>query len=377
MEVSYCIVYRNPQFFSSFPSIVILNSGEIMVAFREAGEFSVKAAKEDAPSHHDNDSKCCLIFSKDGGNTFGDKLIALDFEYGINDPGLTVLKSGEILLRTTAVQVKPSHLRKELEGTLMAHRPDLGTVSSCMGLTFQRSLDNGKTWTDPVFVEVDGDKDFISRDPAVELEDGALVLPVYKNSAVYAERAYMIRSFDQGQSWCDVSLIAEDARGEKSIFRGINYNEVSVLNLGKGRLLSMIRSDASFREGEKYMAIGGVGELTMAFSDNAGYSWTNPQPTGIFGQPAHLLRLKNGKILCTYGYRKAPYGIRACLSTDDGASWDVSNEILIKEGCLFWDMGYPMSIQREDGSIVTVYYWNDEEKVRYIEAAIWSDTSVL
>jgi hypothetical protein len=35
-------------------------------------------------------------------------------------------------------------------------------------------------------------------------------------------------------------------------------------------------------------------------------------------------------------------------------------------------LGYPGSVQRPDGKIVTVYYWNDDPKVtRYIAATIW------
>lgn len=36
------------------------------------------------------------------------------------------------------------------------------------------------------------------------------------------------------------------------------------------------------------------------------------------------------------------------------------------------DLGYPCTIQRPDGKIVTVYYFNDHPKTeRYIAATIW------
>ena len=38
----------------------------------------------------------------------------------------------------------------------------------------------------------------------------------------------------------------------------------------------------------------------------------------------------------------------------------------------WWDLGYPRSVQRPDGKIVTVYYFNDhKDQVRYIAATIW------
>jgi hypothetical protein len=37
-----------------------------------------------------------------------------------------------------------------------------------------------------------------------------------------------------------------------------------------------------------------------------------------------------------------------------------------------WDLGYPRTVQRSDGKIVTVYYFNEAaNKERYIAATIW------
>gem|GEM_PF-4111678 len=37
-----------------------------------------------------------------------------------------------------------------------------------------------------------------------------------------------------------------------------------------------------------------------------------------------------------------------------------------------WDLGYPRTVQRPDGKIVTMYYFNDaSSKERYIAATIW------
>jgi hypothetical protein len=40
-------------------------------------------------------------------------------------------------------------------------------------------------------------------------------------------------------------------------------------------------------------------------------------------------------------------------------------------GC--WDLGYPRSVERPDGRIVTAHYFNDNPNTeRYIAATIWS-----
>jgi len=373
MEVKYITVFKDPKTFCSFPSAVVLPDGTIKVVFREAGELSVLAAQKDTPTHHDRASVCCIIESKDGANSFDlkSKQTILRSENGVSDPSISRLSDGTLLLRSIFVQVEKSDKRHLLVGDLLAHRPDLGTVSSIIGMTLQKSQDNGVTWTSPEIIDVQGDKQFCSRDAIVELEDGSWVLPAYKSNGFSAERAYLLKSFNQGLSW-EKAILAEDANGFQSMFKGISYNEVSLLNLGSGKLLAMVRSDSSFKSStDQYMAIGGTGELTQSWSDNAGLSWSALEQTGIFGQPAHLLKLADGSLLCTYGYRKQPYGIRACVSYDEGKTWDTKNEIVLKEGARFWDMGYPVSLQKSDGEIVSFYYWNDENKTRYIEAALW------
>ncbi len=379
MKIDYAIVQKDESLFTSFPTVVSLEGNKVLIAFREAGEKSVKAAKNNTPSHHDNDSRICVIESEADGKTFlsNKKKIVLNDQYGFNDPGLTKLKDGTLLLRAIKIQVEKSEDRNNLISTLLAHRPDLGTVSASLGLVLLRSVNHGESWSPPEIISVNGDFDWFSRDAISELEDGSWVLPIYKSSGFNAEKAYLIRSFDKGKNWGDIALLAEDINGSRSMFRGVNYNEVCVLNLGLGRLMAMIRSDSSYQsENDQYMAIGGTGELTQAFSENAGLSWTYPEHTGIFGQPANIIKLKNGKILCTCGYRKMPFAVKACVSSDDGKTWDILNTITIKESCPFWDMGYPMSVQREDGKIVTVYYWNDNNKTRYIEMAIWENNLI-
>ena len=45
----------------------------------------------------------------------------------------------------------------------------------------------------------------------------------------------------------------------------------------------------------------------------------------------------------------------ACISRDEGKTWDVENEIILT-GAMSRDLGYPSSVQLDDESILTVYY---------------------
>ena len=54
-----------------------------------------------------------------------------------------------------------------------------------------------------------------------------------------------------------------------------------------------------------------------------------------------------------------PYGERACLSDDEGVSWDVGAERVV-HAAPNADLGYPASAQLADGSILTIYYQVDQ-----------------
>ena len=44
------------------------------------------------------------------------------------------------------------------------------------------------------------------------------------------------------------------------------------------------------------------------------------------------------------------------LSSDEGETWDTGNKLLLVGDGGHRDCGYPSSVQRDDGTIVTVYY---------------------
>jgi len=78
----------------------------------------------------------------------------------------------------------------------------------------------------------------------------------------------------------------------------------------------------------------------------------------IITLPPHLLQLSDGRILCTYGYRRPPFGQRACIS-DDGITWKKENEIILRDDAFNKDLGYPVSVELEPGKILSVYYQPD------------------
>ncbi|MFN7924152.1 MAG: hypothetical protein U0Q16_28885 [Bryobacteraceae bacterium] len=82
------------------------------------------------------------------------------------------------------------------------------------------------------------------------------------------------------------------------------------------------------------------------------------------------MMLRDGRLCLTYGFRSEPYSIRAKISANKGQSW--SPAITVRGEGAAWDLGYVRSVQRSDGKVVSVYYFNDApHRERFIAATIW------
>ena len=58
----------------------------------------------------------------------------------------------------------------------------------------------------------------------------------------------------------------------------------------------------------------------------------------------------------THGERNRPMGIQAMISHDGGKTWSRKDKLALAWKSPNWDTGYPSSLLRRDGKILTVYY---------------------
>jgi photosystem II stability/assembly factor-like uncharacterized protein len=195
-----------------------------------------------------------------------------------------------------------------------------------------RSGDGGKTWS------VDK-KTFPPKIPngykcvpfgdILAGDDGMLRAAVY-SSTEDRERAYIYRSSDDGKTW------GEPVPLDKNSIR----NETALCHLGDGKWLAAARTDE--------------GDVHLYSSVDDARTWKPRGPvTGAHQHPGHLLCLRDGRILLSYGNR-APNarGVDVRFSPDEGKTWGKSIRVMDFDG----DGGYPSSIQRPDGQVVTAYY---------------------
>jgi hypothetical protein len=67
-----------------------------------------------------------------------------------------------------------------------------------------------------------------------------------------------------------------------------------------------------------------------------------------------LLKLRDGRILMSYGHRRAPFGNQVRLSTDQCRTW--SEPIILSGDGAGGDLGYPSTVELEGGTLLTVWY---------------------
>ena len=170
-----------------------------------------------------------------------------------------------------------------------------------------------------------------------------------------------LRTTDGGRTWELVGWIGRQPPA------GYGYAIMpATLALEGGSYLSLIRRGGVF-DGQKRWW------LEAFVSPDDGRSWYMLDEPRIdnAGNPASLVRLRDGRIVLVYGWRRAPYGIRARISSDEGQTW--SPEMVLQDNGRSWDLGYPRTVERPDGKLVTVYYFNDDSQPeRYILATIWT-----
>lgn len=66
-------------------------------------------------------------------------------------------------------------------------------------------------------------------------------------------------------------------------------------------------------------------QTTIGWSDD-GHSWTKPRPVPLWGFLTLPLVLADGRLLAVYNHRRDPQGIRCAVSKDNGVTWDMESE---------------------------------------------------
>lgn len=226
---------------------------------------------------------------------------------------------------------------------------------------FFYSYDRGHTWEGPFGLPDFGTPGTAARtDYIVNGKDDCMLFITVAKANGKEGRPLCVQTTDGGKTWNVVGWIGPEPEGFAIMPATIRLSDTD--------LLTILRR----REGPKRF-------LSAYISRDNGKYWEHlNDPVDDLGQgnPASLIKLKDGRLCITYGYRAEPFGIHAKLSDDDGQTWGES--IVLRDDGANRDIGYTRMVQREDGKVVVLYYANDLKTgpERYVAATIFDPDSV-
>ncbi|MCH2127367.1 MAG: glycoside hydrolase [Pirellulaceae bacterium] len=325
------VISLEPHHYHGWPTMTRARSGELLLVCSGGRE-----------SHVCPFGRVELMRSHNHGMTWTLPQILLDTPIDDRDAGILETSKGTLLVTTftsLAYEDILNQNREESEWSLEKknrwlaahHRIDDTERKQTLGSWMIRSEDHGITWSSPYHCLVN------SPHGPIELSDGTIF---YAGKELYGQnRIGTAVSHDDGKTWKQRSVMKTRGGDDPE-----QYHELHAVEAPSGKIIAHIRNHNSAH----------AGETLQAESTDAGLTWSPIRSIGVWGLPSHLLRLRDGRILMSYGYRRKPYGNQVRVSEDEGVTW--SSAMPLSSDGIGHDLGYPSTVQLEDGKLVTVWY---------------------
>lgn len=368
-DATHRLLYQDEHAYCAHPHIASLANGEWVVVFNQSVRRPIILHPPHDPRYYN-----MVTRSQDEGQTWCTPRVAPGYDWhGVECAGLTVLADGVLLLNQWQFKWYPLETARQLRAAgvttaddWMAHLDQAGEGEQYYGPEVRpenpaelapwgrgnggayvhRSTDGGRTWAETVQIATDPYSGGYGMMGGVQLANGDVLMPL--SDVPLYRTVFVVRSQDGGQSWGPpIEAVSRPGR---------SFEEPSTLVLEDSRILMVLRENET-------------NYLHQCSSADGGVTWSQPKATPILGYPGDLLALPDGRVLCVYGYRFAPYGIRAVASEDGGQSWDLEHSWIVRDDLPNADLGYPSSVLTDDGRIFTVYYAQDGDGVTGICAS--------
>lgn len=357
------VVYSDPRYFAAWPA----NGGswvwgdEMLVVFICAPFVEKSGHNLDlsGPQWY------VAMRSLDGGKTW-------------TEESHPILDRASSVENARAVPKRRDLARQASPGIDFSH-PDLAVMMS--GGTLFYSYDRGRTWQNPVALEVPtvhADMRLWARTAYVPLDKSRALFflteaardKAHKN--VERGHSFAAQTTDGGKTFSQLGGIGDflkdrlpaDSFGQGQPASGIMP---SVVRTGAGTLVAARRS----RLGDHKWT-----DIYRSSDEGKSWQWLSKAEIGGGTPPALVYLPQHDALALIYANRFIPYGIRGRLSKDGGRTWSAA--YALREDAREWDIGYNRAHVLDDGRVITFYYYTTPEKPQqFIAWTIWDPTAAL
>lgn len=328
-------ISKQPEFYNGWPTVTRRKNGEMLVT------WSGGRAAHVCPL-----GRVEMMTSFDDGKTWTWPRVLLDTDIDDRDSGVMETSKGTLIVTTfTSLAYLGSDTYKKKPDWLAAHSriQDDKVREAQLGEFAIRSTDGGLSWSKPIAT--------IANSPhgPTQLSDGRLL---YAGKQLWTgdKKIGVSESTDDGKTWKWLADIP--TRPGDTVAKA--YHELHAVEAADGTIIAQIRNHNKANSGE----------TLQSESTDGGKTWSVPHSIGVWGLPSFLTRLKDDRLLMTYGYRRKPFGNQARVSGDNGKSW--SEPITISDDGASGDLGYPSTVELDDGSLLTVWYEQRKESPKAV-----------
>jgi len=349
---------QQPEFYHGWSTVARRANGELWVTWSGGRE-----------SHVCPFGQVHAMTSRDDGQTWSWPRVLLDSATDDRDSGVIETAKGTLLVTTFTSLAYEDSFQK---ATSMAEQTEKGWQTKTMsaeqfarwkatharlndeerkaelGQWIIRSTDGGKSWSPQLPTIVN------SPHGPIQLKDGRLL---YAGKQLWTDKRKIgvCESKDDGLSWqwlADIPTRNGDDAAK-------SYHELHAVEAADGTLIAQIRNHSEANKGW----------TLQTESADSGKTWSEPHPI-CYGLPSHLLRLRDGRLIMSYGHRRPPFGNQTRLSTDNGKTW--GEAIILSGDGKGGDLGYPSTVELADGTLLTVWYESMKEpKLAVLRQAKW------
>ncbi|MFC1504140.1 hypothetical protein ACFL6D_01850 [Spirochaetota bacterium] len=321
--LKHILIYKNTSYYSAMPCITRIGDDYILV-FRRAPAERTSRTHLCAASHN--------VVMRTGDHFLWDDrdTIILKDKYGLQDGNVFVQNDGTLCFYSFLWERLDEPVKRIAWRLLRAK----GAYWRLRGIKLYIA-DAGLEQISSYRIRNKEYSDAIAvRGSMARLDNGEVLLPAYgikKNGERSRVLIYSSKDIRSGFS-LTASFHAPDF--------AVPYYEPTLVKYKKKALACFIRTE---------------GELHIFRSADNGRTWRGPMRKSLYGYPHHVLPLRDGRFLLTYGRRKRPYGIYGVVFDSTFSDIQEKNKFLIRKVDSV-NHGYPVSLEVEKGLIFTVYY---------------------